>query len=770
MKYAAFIRCLVFVALAVHSADALDLIPTPRFVEALNRQIAITGAIKVHSGQPDLAMAHQMLTQSWPDVSFAVAETPADADIVLWNYAEATPPTALNYLEKRTLELDPLRDQGYVVKMDGDTMWVLGGGRRGVQYGAATVAQLLHVGPQGIRLDAAVIRDAPDFQYRAASDWLLAVELNRWSFDRGRGFDDYAATARAKLDRSARYKINMALVDGFGWSFAKRPPEYPGVMRGLNRYARERGIRLLYGGYGAAYDLASRPAEYHGEVHLNRESYPDGKVYECLTYPNGKPKAGTLGTCRGNDDLNRAKGEELAHFVDEVEPGGLYIHHEDCCVFEDFQKAWLGRCERCRKRWPNDSLKARDGGAGALAHGYSALIDAVNHVKHDDFDASRDTEIIIVSPVYMPASTSSDEWSNVLELWKNITAQMTKAKNVQICFRETMPQPGGGSRWIEIFQSMMKEADLPFGAFVFFAGGAEGFMSNYPMSGTPAMTAHFAGARSIYHSTGDFYVEPMELVAAEYAWNVHSSGFFRNPTREADIDEIARWMHTPGEPPEIFGEGQLFDRICSKLYGVEAGKLMSRFYGLRQWLPDVAEAEPNADGKHAYYHRRTPPYLRRVFDYVTALPTHWNYMNLEAASWAEPSASVADRETHRRRARLWRIAVEMNSKGKELVAAALASKPRPEAVADIEFLLTLFDVQRPLLGALRDFHTAQHKPDASGSIELLAAAHQNAVTAHEQALQKFPNPIDPALGEVRSLIKYSGDLAAAIERAQEPGH
>ena len=735
-------------------------------MEPLNRQVSIAGAIKVYAAQPDLAMARQMLMLSWPQAKFVDAATPAEANIVLWNYAASKAPVALNYLDRRTLESDPLREQSYVITMDGDTMWVVGGSTLGVQYGAATAAQLMHVDGQGARIDAAVIRDAPDFQFRAASDWLLAVELNRWSFDRGLGFDDYAATARAKLDRAARYKINMALVDGFGWSLAKRPPEYPGVMRGLNRYARERGIRLLYGGYGAAYDIASRPAEYHGDVHLNRESYPDGKVYECLQYPGGKPQAGTLGSCRGNDDLNRVKGEELAHFVEAVEPGGLYIHHEDCCVYEDFQKAWLGRCERCRKRWPNDSLKAPDGGAGALAHGYSSLIEAVNRVKHPGYDAARDTEIVIISPVYMPASTTSSEWGNVLELWKNITAQMTRATNVQIGFRETMPQPGGGSRWIEIFKSMMAEANQPYGAFLFFAGGAEGFQTNYPMSGTPAMTAHFQGAKTMYHSTGDFYVEPMELIAAEYSWNVRSSGFYRNPTRESDIDEIARWMHTPGEPPEIFGEGKLFDRICARLYGVDAGKHMSRYYRLRQWLPDVAEPPATADQKHPYYHRRTPPYLKRVFDYVTALPTHWNYMNLEAASWTEPGGTSEDRETHRRRARLWRIAVEMNQRGKELVTAALASNPRPEAVADIQFLLTLFDVQRPLLEALRDFHASQENPSAPEARAMHADALRSAREAHERAVRQFPRPIDPALGEVRSLLKYSGDLATAIEQLQ----
>ena len=146
--------------------------------------------------------------------------------------------------------------------------------------------------------------------------------------------------------RAARYKINVALLDGFGWSFDHRPTGYAEMMLSLNRYARAHGVLLQFGGYGAAYDMAQREGEYQGHVFLNRESYPDGPVYQCMRYAERKtgidPR--TMGTCRANDELNHLKGEELAKFVNAVEPGVLYIHHEDCCVYEDLQKAWLGRC------------------------------------------------------------------------------------------------------------------------------------------------------------------------------------------------------------------------------------------------------------------------------------------------------------------------------------------------------------------------------------------------------------------------------------------
>jgi hypothetical protein len=56
----------------------------------------------------------------------------------------------------------------------------------------------------------------------------------------------------------------------------------------------------------------------------------------------------TLGTCRGNDELNRLKAEELAAFVRAVEPGALYIHHEDMGYYGRTESFWKSRCGRWR--------------------------------------------------------------------------------------------------------------------------------------------------------------------------------------------------------------------------------------------------------------------------------------------------------------------------------------------------------------------------------------------------------------------------------------
>ena len=277
-----------------------------------------------------------------------------------------------------------------------------------------------------------------------------------------------------------------------------------------------------------------------------------------------------------------------------MEPGALYIHHEDCCAFNEFAKAWPGRCERCRKRWPNDDFSAADGGAGAFAHGYSTLLRAVNDVKKPNgYDASRDTEVIFVSPVYQPNSASSEDWSNMLTLWGNIAKQLPPAENLQICLREVFPQSGGAGSFVQKFNWAMSQAGRNFRPFLFFIGGADNFLSDYPLTGAPAMNAMFLGAKSMYNATGDFYQEPMEIINAEYSWNSRSTGYYRVPSRYRKPRICAFDLSTTRvEPPEIFGRGGIYEKACELLYGPKAGPIMASYYRASAWTPDRERAQP----------------------------------------------------------------------------------------------------------------------------------------------------------------------------------
>lgn len=754
----------LFIAtVALHGQPLL--LPTPQFVEPLSYSVALPARVVPAHSSPKIDLAIGALR--------AVGSVSSDSatTITLWDYAANTQPgVALNFLDRQVLT-DPVRgNQAYVIKTpDARSVWIIGGSDQGVFYGAATLAQWME---SKSAIPGIYVRDYPDFEFRAASDWLLHAEINRWAFDRGQGLEAYRALVKRKLDRAARFKVNMALIDGFGWSLGQRLPGYAALMRDLNRFARARGIRLMYGGYGAAYDSAQSAGDYQGSVFLNRDSYPDGHTYQCLAFPPKKsgldPR--TMGGCRANDELNRLKADDLARFVDAVEPGAIYVHHEDCCVFEDFQKAWLGRCERCRRRWPNDSLLAPDGGAGGLAHGYTALIEGINRVRHGGFAAERDTEVILVSPVYMPMTSRSDDWGQVLELWRTIARLLPRAVNVQVAFREILPQAGGGKRWIELFTDTMRREGLPFRAFLFQVGGADNYLTDYPATGAPAMNAHFLGARTVYSAVGDPYHEPMELLAAEYGWNARP-GFFRNPSREAEMKEIVPWVYEPGQPLEIYGPGRLFDRICAKLYGAAAGTEMAAYYRETRLLPESQKTPPG--DQHAYYRNRRGSYLPRAWDRVHAIPSHWNHYFLDSRTWPPTivdegylsgmrSLGIDQRETHRRLERRWAIGEDLNTWGRERIRKAIAAGPPAEAREDLEFLIALFDAHAPMIAALRAFHKAAANPASPETPSLLDLAERHAREAGQHAAKAFPDPVDPAVGEVRTLREYPAKLLSAI--------
>jgi len=106
--------------------------------------------------------------------------------------------------------------------------------------------------------------------------------------------------------------------------------------------------------------------------------------------------------------------------------------------------------------------------------------------------------------------------------------------------------------------------------------------------------------------------------------------------------------------------------------------------------------------------------------------------------------------------------VDLNTRGAEQVQAALAAGPSPEAKDDLMFLATLFHVYQPLLQALRDYHSVRAEEGGRDPHDLLRAARQNAQEAAIRASRAFPQPVDPVMGEIRSLRTFPRQLAEAI--------
>ena len=786
---------MMMIACVGASAEAVRISPTPQYFQQLKESLLIPrgssvlivlGPVKA-GGTEKLKLAASYLRRELEraDPTLKVDEgkevKTTDTRICLWDYsADPNPTVDLNLMDREALGGQRYYGQSYVIRTpDKRSVWAVGSTGQGVLLGVMSVLQLINKTPDGVELTGAYIRDYPDFQYRSAANWLLNGEGTRWSLDRGLGVEDYKNVCKRKMDDALRFKINMITFDGFGWGLEQRFKGYGELMRDLNQYARARGIHLIFGGYGAGYGFTYQKgplyeeAPYLGKAFENRESYPDGSTYQCMGFPEtrGGVDPSTLGTCRGNEELNGLKSEELRKFVEAVEPGALYIHHEDFGGYRGTEDIWQKRCSRCRSRWPNNSLHAKDGGAGALANGYSALVRAVESVKDPatGYDAARDCQIILVSPVYEPDSPSSDDWSKVLELWKNIATQLPRADNLQVCFREVFPQEYGGETWIKTFNSVMANAGVNLGVYMFFLSGGDNYSTSSTLTGASAMDAEFFGARGIFNMNGNLFQEPMAVINAEYAWNTHYTGLARKSGRNEEVVGLYhRYMLEPRQPPEIFGPGGIYELACKLLYGLRAAPIMASYYQENAWVPDTG----------VDYESGKATYLPMTFNRAYATPVHWRDLALDSKSWglnisnetyaAEFAGLQIDRkELHRRLARRWSVLADLNARGTKYVNQALGEDPRPSCVEDLRFVMTMFQVHQPLMDALVDFHKGMEKyftspSDAKEARGIFQRALAEAEHAKEVAEKALPHPIDPTGGEVGIVRTHSTRLVEAI--------
>ncbi|MDA2927500.1 glycoside hydrolase family 20 zincin-like fold domain-containing protein [Acidobacteria bacterium AH-259-O06] len=676
---------------------------------------------------------------------------------------------------------DPQKtDQAYVIRMlpDRREIWLVGAAPQGVLYAAATLLQVMGPASNGVGIQEVHIRDYPDFRYRAASDWLLNAEINRWAYDWGDGKRAFMRRIKRKLDFCLRYKINLVVFDGFGWN-SEKFPGYAQMMRELNGYARERGIKLLFGGYGANYQPALiRPEHNVGRVWYNREEYPHGEIYSCfgeanLTYREESPLGGSLGTCRGNHELNQLKAAEMEEFVRSVEPGALYIHHEDVGNLlrmgdtggeANRLREWESRCYRCRAKWPNNDFLARDGGAGAIAHGYRNLINAIFSVKNLDsgYHASKHCTVILISPGYSPQPTDRRSWENHLIFWSNVVSLLPQHENLQIGFREVFPQQGTGKRWIDAYKERLGSLGLNTRTFFFFLGGADLYSRssfNYPFSATAAMNGLFLGAESIYNFSGAVFQEPLQLLNSEFSWNVAGPGH-RIPQRYEAVK--ASWqalMTNEQVPAEIVGPDGLLEEACRKLYGENAGLLMMRYFNLYKTQPRVKAHSAVGPEDHLL----VPIMPKRLYP----LPVLWRILELDRdVGGLRPDRrtqelltllKVTPSEWQRRWVKLWQLYAEVNDEAVGLITELLQTPDlREDARPDIQYLKKCLQVGGRFSQVLASHHEVlAHSEESDSDAQALVAQTQDELQSLSTFLQgNFSfDTVGPLGGDQASWLK-----------------
>jgi len=196
------------------------------------------------------------------------------------------------------------RPEAYRLEVDSKGVGIKAVEPEGLLRAAATLLQIIQVEKDVITVPELTITDWPNFRYRCASDWLINAEINRWSYDWGDGRQAYLARVKRKLDLCFAYKINQVWFDGFGWD-TQRSEGYADLMRECTGYARKRGIRLTFAGYGGGYGTSYQKSElyrsgYFGRTFFNRRPYPDGGRVSCIFMISTQERmwrARTVGSC-----------------------------------------------------------------------------------------------------------------------------------------------------------------------------------------------------------------------------------------------------------------------------------------------------------------------------------------------------------------------------------------------------------------------------------------------------------------------------------------
>ncbi len=547
-------------------------------------------------------------------------------------------------------------DQAYYLDVYYDGIGILGNTEIGILYALQTLKQL-KTGPNSFR--CAKILDWPDQELRICARPLLCGEGNRSALAWGDGRQEEIKRWQHEIDFALNCRYNGMFVHGFTWN-TQPYPNFASEMRALNHYARERGVTLIFGGYGIGKGGWGGEA-YIGEAHnfLPGAGHKYQQDYPCSWNDVHNENSAYNGTCRSNQELRREKFREIKEFIQKVEPGALYIHHEDQSEFyaETQPFFWNKRCEACRKKWPNDALEKADGGAGAIADGYDVFCEARATVKKKDYDASKDCKILLASPCYGAWYNSPDEWSKVEELWVNISRCMKYGSNVYFVMREQFSNCEGGEGRLQRLSRLINEAGCIQKLMVFFVSGGALYGENAVFSSLPSFNSLVVGGNgAIFNFSGVLFQRPQQLFNSECSWNANyrpDGETIALDDRERQGQEYRRRMSKRDfiDQRHLEPDGFLA-KCCKLLYGDKAGELIFRYQMLRT---------AHGDGPLVLLYQQTV--MEKLFRKLNSKPNP----NANPESLGRPVLSYEDAALR------WEEQAEITLQGTRLLSNAMPS-------------------------------------------------------------------------------------------------
>ena len=562
-----------------------------------------------------------------------------------------------------TVDAPAVPSQAYSLEVSQDGINISANTDIGALYALQTLRQLKR-GPRSFV--CASILDWPDAELRIAARPLLCGEATRSALEWGDGKAALLRRWRNEIDFALRYRYNGIFVYGFTWDthvwrgFARD-------MRKLNDYARQRGVHLIFGGYGIGHGGWGEQA-YIGEAHafLPGFGHRFKQDYPCSQNNPNDASTAYNGTCRGNDELRQMKLEDAVRFIKAVRPGALYIHHEDQSDFnaECQPYFWDRRCPICREKWPNDALEAADGGAGAIADAYNVFCEACAKVKFADYDATKDCALLLASPCYGSCNTPPDEWSKIETLWLNIAKQMKDGGNVFFAMREQFAEINGEGR-LERLARLLRENGCPQKVMTFFVSGAALYGDNAVFSSLPAMNGVVSsGNGAMFDFSGVLFQRPQQMFNSECSWNIAwrdgGETLYVNDRKQFFDDYANRLSKRDLLFAKYTAKDGWLAKACQQLYGPQAGRLMFKYQLLRTH---------HGDGPLVLLYQQFV--MERLKEKLSSPPTP----DANPAALKRPVTSYADAAARwGEQAALTRRAIRLVSKASSMVSGWLAKE------------------------------------------------------------------------------------------------
>ncbi len=429
--------------------------------------------------------------------------------------------------------------QGYAIAVSKDQIVIVGSDSVGALYGAMTLRQMIQGGEQGAYVNAAVVRDKPDYFYRgglSVKRGLARIALNA---------KDRADAIKTGLDWLMHHKLNMVM-DYEYYDPRVVPEKLKTFYRDINTYAVERGIYPMCNWTSQVYGWWT--SKTHGILPpgiKTKKDWPcvyDGRVYRDSYH------------CWSADEQAQEAAVAMADYFKECQFKILYFHNIDGGSLDD-PEFWSKRCERCRSRW-KDGERWK-----ASVHQAKIWHDAIKAKNPDMLFVN---VVYPYSASYLRIKTPENQalWQqNVIDYWSNIHREMDPS----IMFLS----------WLGTRDVLDEYRNILHGRNIHFQDRHERDIGLFSTFSRFAITDHKPDQKDLLELTGynSIYGKWMFYWNfAEFAWNTKSPGHEVWPVGTLHYD----FMRDHTEPNVIME--QWLPKACRLFWGEDLAEEMTAFY------------------------------------------------------------------------------------------------------------------------------------------------------------------------------------------------